>query len=308
MGPIRQVMMVMTNTRLPVCDYEGSDYQTGFWEQGGRSYEDQVEAVALGRLLPPSGNLLLEVGAGAGRNTPRYRGFKRIVLLDYSRTQLKQAQNRLGNNQRYIYVLADAYRLPFVPGLFDAATLIRTLHHMVDAPKVLQQVRQVLRPGGIFIIEYANKQNLKAILRYLLRLQAWSPFSLSPVEFATLNFDFHPQAIRQWLTACDFVLERQLTVSHFRSGLLKRFIPLPWLIKMDSWAQLTGDRWQLSPSVFARCRAVGDSGTTPLGAFFRCPACSHIPLQQAAELVICSNCGRSWKIKDGIYDFRDDGD
>ena len=35
----------------PICNYEGSDYQTSFWEQGGRQYEDAVaqytEAVRL---------------------------------------------------------------------------------------------------------------------------------------------------------------------------------------------------------------------------------------------------------------------
>ncbi len=58
----------------PVCSYEGSDYQTSFWERGDRAYEDAVEGVALKRLLPKEGNLLLELGAGAGRNTPRYHG------------------------------------------------------------------------------------------------------------------------------------------------------------------------------------------------------------------------------------------
>ncbi|MEP7356730.1 MAG: class I SAM-dependent methyltransferase, partial [Anaerolineales bacterium] len=108
--------------RPPVCDYEGSDYQQTFWDTGQRAYEDQSEARALKAMLPPAGRLLLELGAGAGRNTPRYAGFERIVLLDYSTTQLQQAQARLGAGPRYIYVAADAYALPFVPGLFDAAT------------------------------------------------------------------------------------------------------------------------------------------------------------------------------------------
>src|SRR5512141_1201010 len=140
----------MTNETPPVCNYEGSDYQTSFWDRGGREYEDRTEAIALQRLLPKSGRLLLELGAGAGRNTPRYRGFERVVLLDYSRTQLQQAQARLGNDGRYLYVAADIYRLPFVPGLFDAATMIRTLHHMMDAPRALGQVRQALQPGAVF--------------------------------------------------------------------------------------------------------------------------------------------------------------
>lgn len=96
----------------PVCDYEGSDYQTTFWDQGGRAYEDQAEAIALRRMLPDSGHLLLELGAGAGRNTPRYAGYEQIVLLDYSRTQLAQARARLGDSARYIYVAADIYKIP----------------------------------------------------------------------------------------------------------------------------------------------------------------------------------------------------
>ena len=41
-----------TESTPPVCNYEGSDYQTSFWDQGGREYEDRAEAIALKRLLP----------------------------------------------------------------------------------------------------------------------------------------------------------------------------------------------------------------------------------------------------------------
>lgn len=288
----------------PVCDYEGSDYQTTFWEQGERAYEDRTEAIALQRLLPASGNLLLEIGAGAGRNTPRYDGFERIVLLDYAYSQLQQAQERLGSDGRYIYVAANAYQLPFVPGLFDTATMIRTLHHMADAPLALQQVRQVLQPKGIFILEYANKRNMKAILRYLLRRQDWNPFSPEPVEFAALNFDFHPRTIRAWLRANDFAVERQLTVSHYRIRLLKRLVPLSILVAMDSMASLTGDLWQLSPSVFLRARMAADAPKAPEGSFFRCPVCKNRSLEESPNATHCPSCSRDWPIKDGIYDFR----
>lgn len=288
----------------PVCSYEGSDYQSSFWDKGDRAYEDRVEAIALKRLLPDSGRLLLELGAGAGRNTPRYQGFERIVLLDYSRTQLEQAQARLGKSERYTYVAADVYHLPFVTGLFDAATMIRTLHHMADAPLALAQVRQVLQTGAIFILEYANKLNLKAILRYLLRKQSWSPFSLEPVEFVELNYDFHPRSVKNWLVQNDFSIQRQLTVSHYRIALLKKLIPTSWLVAMDSLAQLTGNWWQLSPSVFVRAQAQGNTPAPKDGDFFRCPVCTSDRLVEAENALVCDNCGRSWEIRDGIYDFR----
>ena len=301
-------------TTPPVCNYEGSDYQTSFWDQGGREYEDRTEAIALKRLLPTpalvggvreSGKLMLEIGAGAGRNTPRYAGFERIVPPESSRTQPQQAPARLGVGERYVYVAADAYRLPFVDGLFDGATMIRTLHHMADAPKALAQVRNVLQPGGVFILEFANKLNLKAILRYWLGKQKWSPFTLEPVEFVELNFDFHPRAVRNWLDGLGFKVERTLALSHFRMGLLKRLVPTGILVFLDSPLQWTGAWWQLTPSVFVRAVAQGQPSAEKGSDFFKCPQCGGASLKEKTDHLLCPSCGSKWAFKDSIYDFRE---
>jgi SAM-dependent methyltransferase len=268
----------MTDPQPPICNYEGSDYQSRFWEHGGRAYEDQAEAIALQRLLPKSGELLLELGAGAGRNTLRYAGFKQVVLLDYSLSQLQQAMGRLGRNQRFIYVAADIYNLPFVDGL--------------------------LQPGAIFILEYANKQNLKAILRFLARRQEWSPFRKESVEFEKLNFDFHPAAVRSWLMESGFSLQKQLAVSYFRLEVLKRKLPLSLLARLETWLQPTGRIFQLSPSVFTRSQVVGDKPKAKAGTFFKCPVCEAYDLKPHRSKMICPDCSREWSIRDGIFDFR----
>lgn len=301
---------------LPICNYEGSDYQASFWERGGRAYEDAAEAVALKRLLPERGARLLELGAGAGRNTPRYQNFEEIVLLDYSLTQLQQARQLLGDSSpdgtHYRYVAADVYRLPFIPGLFDAATMIRTLHHLVDPRRALSQVRRVLQPGAAFILEYANKKNVKSILRYALHLQSWNPFSPEPIEFAPLNFDFHPATMRTWLQLTGFVVQRQLTVSHFRIDFIKRLLPVGLLVKLDSFAQLTGNLWQLSPSVFVRNQARRDMAearepSEPANGkdgFFCCPNCGRAPLPDTPPELVCPGCGETYPVIEGIYDLR----
>jgi SAM-dependent methyltransferase len=298
----------MTNTP-PVCNYEGSDYQTSFWEQGGREYEDRAEAIALRRMLPEGGKFMLELGAGAGRNTPRYAGFERIVVLDYSTTQLAQAQQRLGRSSKYIYVAADIYRLPFRDCEFDAATMIRTLHHMADAPKALGQIQCVLQPGAIFILEFANKLNLKSVLRYLFGRQNWSPFTLEPVEFVKLNFDFHPKAVRNWLGGLGFSIEKILTVSHFRLGLLKRLIPAKFLAALDGFFQPTGAFVQFTPSVFVKARKgnSGEEATIPSGVvdLFKCPDCGGTKLEEEKGYLLCPNCRAKWAARDGIYDFRE---
>jgi ubiquinone/menaquinone biosynthesis C-methylase UbiE len=286
-----------------ICDYEGSDYQERFWERGDRAYEDRAEAVALRRLLPPGGGRLVDLGAGAGRHAPRYLGFEQIVLLDYARSQLEQARQRLGSGGRYLYVLADVYRLPFAAGVFDAATMIRTMHHLVEPQAALREARGILRPSGTLVLEFANKRNLKAILRWLLHKQDWNPFELDPVEFAPLHFDFHPLAVQRWLAEAGFAIGRRLTVSHFRIGLLKRKVPVPLLTGLDALVQWTGDWFQLSPSVFLRAEAVGD-GTPASAGFWRCPACGSLQLEEESEGVHCRACGRLWTLQEGIYDFR----
>ena len=179
----------------PVCDYEGSDYQERFWEKGNRAYEDAAEVIALKRMLPSGSGHLLELGAGAGRNTPRYTGFEQITLLDYSTSQLKQANERLGDSKKYRFVAADVYRLPFAPGVFSAATMIRTIHHLSDPLAAFEQLNTSMVDQGTFILEFANKRNIKSIFRYWMKKQDWDPFTLDPVEFVELNYNFHPKRV-----------------------------------------------------------------------------------------------------------------
>ena len=294
----------MKNTQPPICNYEGSDYTASFWGDGDREYEDRSEAIALQRLLPRGGDLLLELGAGAGRNTQRYIGYKQVVLLDYSLTQLHQAVERLGKDRKYIYVAADIYRLPFVEGLFDAATMIRTFHHMAEPMAALKQVRLTLKPGASFILEYANKQNLKAILRYLVKRQSWSPFTLDSVEFETLNYDFHPKQVRTWLNEAGFALQKQLVVSNFRLGVLKKTVALSWLLRLEDLLQPIGNWFQLSPSVFTYSLAIGENSRAEAGTFFKCPSCGAYDLKPHGARVICTKCSKEWPITNGIFDFR----
>jgi ubiquinone/menaquinone biosynthesis C-methylase UbiE len=294
----------MSESRPPICDYEGSDYQEKFWEHGSREYEDQVEAIALKRLLPGKGARLLEVGAGAGRNTSRYQGFQQIVLLDYSRTQIELAQQRLGESERYVYVVGDVYRLPFAPEVFDAATMIRTLHHLVEPQNALSQIRPTLVPGSTFILEYANKRNLKAIARWVLRRQDWNPFAPGAVEFTELNFNFHPRVVYQWLTQAGFSPGRKLTVSHFRINLLKRWVPLNVLVALDSMMQRTGDWIQLTPSVFQFSSIDGETGNVRAGSIWRCPECGSLELHKTAAGLSCKGCRRIWPVQNGIHDFK----
>lgn len=292
----------------PVCDYEGSDYRTRFWEGQGRHYEDQVERIALRRLMPPTGATLIEIGAGFGRLADEYRGYEQVVLFDYSRSLLREAQTHYGDDPRFLFVAGNWYHMPFVSGLFATMVQVRTLHHAADAPALFQELARIARPGGRYILEFANKQNLKAIFRYLAQKQAWSPFAVEPVEFVELNFDFHPRWIRQQLQTAGFLPGRMLTVSHFRFEPVKRYLPVSFLSRLDAIIQLTGNWWQLAPSVFVQVKHPPAGSTAVAPHFFACPACrSPLPQRPDAGVLACANeaCRQGWRVDKGLYDFKE---
>jgi SAM-dependent methyltransferase len=291
----------------PVCDYEGSDYRTRFWETQERDYEDRVERIALRRLMPASGQNLIDIGAGYGRMADEFPGYRRVVLFDYSRSLLREAQGRLRSDPRFIYVAGNWYQMPFVAGLFDTLIQVRTIHHAADVPALFAELARLVAPGGRFVLEFASKRHLKAILRYWLGRQSWSPFAPDPVEFVELNFDFHPRWMRAQLAQAGFQPRRALTVSHFRLPLFKRLAPTGLLVALDSLAQWTGALWQLTPSVFLASAAPPAARAAPPGAFFACPVC-RTPLDEPLnDCLACPNpdCLRRWSVSDGLYDFKE---
>lgn len=289
--------------RRAICDYEGTSYRARFWEGQGREYEDLAERIALRRLLPPEGDRLLELGAAFGRLADLYAGYAQVILLDYAKSGLQEAQARLGRSERFLYVVADLYRLPFAPYTCDTVVTVRVLHHLVDAPAAFLQVASVLRPGGAYVLEYANKRHLKAIVRYLLRKQTWSPFEPEPYEFAALNFDFHPTWMAHELARAGFRVDAELAVSHFRHPWLKRLGSPQRLATLDGLLQKAGAVCKLAPSIFLRGRTSGH-GAAAAGRLFRCPVCLGQDLEHAVSGLICRTCEVVWEVSDGIYDFK----
>lgn len=288
-----------------VCDYEGSTYNKDFWEGQGRDYEDAVERIALRKLLPPTGRRYVEFGAGFGRLINEAARYDQVVLVDYSRTMLQDAQARLGTSDRYIYVAADLYHLPFAVNSFDVAIMCRVIHHLADVPAALGQIRVSLTPGATFILEFANKLNLKAMVRYLLRRQAWSPYSHDPIEFVKLNFDFHPAYIKAALKTADFMTKRQLAVSWLRLGMFKSTVPLSLLVGLDRLFQPVGRLFPVSPSIFLENKIAGTPiPVVPADSIFKCPACGGLRLRRENDTLICTTNGERWAIHDGIYDFK----
>jgi len=287
----------------PICDYEGSRYRTEFWEGQGREYEDAVERVALQRLLPPAGRRLIDIGAGFGRLADLYRGYDQVILLDYSRSLLREARERLGDG-RFVYVAANLYRLPLADASVDTVVTVRVLHHVQDLGVAFHQFARVLRPGGIYTLEFANKRHLKAILRYWAGRQAESPFTIRPYEFAKLNFDFHPDYVFHHLRSAGFVIEERRAVSSFRVSTLKRYFSPRLLAFADALLQRPTAPLALAPSIFLRARVEKPGFRRLNTTLWRCLCCNATELIETPEFLKCRCCEAHWPIEDGIYNFK----
>lgn len=297
---------VTTHATVPRCDYEGSSYQAEFWTPD-RAYEDLAERLALQRLLPRTGRRLIEIGAGAGRLFDLYEEYEEVYLLDYARSQLEQARQRVGDRPGVYLVQGDVYALPFADGFFDTVVTVRVLHHVVDLPAALEEIARVCAPGAVYVLEFANKRNAKAVLRFLLGRSrpGERPFDLAPYEFAPLNIDYHPAHVRWLLRAAGFEPLEELAVSHFRLPQLKRLVPAPWLARLDAWLQRPTARLRLAPSVMVQARLVRP-GAQRAHRRWRCPHCGSTDVEEEPARLLCRACRRIYPVEGGIYVLRAD--
>jgi SAM-dependent methyltransferase len=317
---------------LDICDYENSPWRTEFWR--GRDYEDRAERIALARMLPPSRGRrrLCEIGAGFGRLADFYSGYERVILLDYSRSMLRDAREQLFSSNtdhasrithpstplhsaqdasRFLFAAADLYSLPLADNALDTAITVRVLHHVADIPRAFAEIARVTRPNGTYVLEHANKRHLKAILRYMLSFgcpqdrRAPNPFALEPYEFVKLNFDFHPRYIVENLRAVNFAIQGKRAVSTFRVALLKRSIPAQILASFDGILQSPISKLDLSPSIFLRAESRKPGAPALNDALWRCPACHSTDIAEARDGLTCRGCRRAYPIVDGIIDFKE---
>ena len=294
--------MSQRTRQLKIISYEGSSYKTDFWEGQGREFEDLTERNALRRLLPPSGGTIMEIGAGFGRLADLYGGYDRVILLDYSLSLLSEAKKTFGKNPKYQFVAANVYHLPLVDDLIDTVVMIRVAHHLESVPAALSEVYRVLQGECAFILEFANKRNVKAITRYFLKKQSWSPFNREPYEFVPLNFDFHPRWMEQVIQHAGFRVEDELAISNFRLRAIKsRFSPQR-LAKIDNMIAGPGAVLKLSPSVLTK--NISKKQRVSTEGFFRCPKCGGAALDDVRTAVVCQACGAHWPVIGGIIDFR----
>jgi len=120
---------------------------------GGR--QATVELAAQAGFAP--GSHLLDVGCGIG-GPSRFFAAKlecRITAIDLTEDYVRTAQalaRRVGLASRLHYQQASALTLPFAPATFDGAYMMHVGMNIEDKAGLFEQVRRVLKGGGVFAI------------------------------------------------------------------------------------------------------------------------------------------------------------
>jgi SAM-dependent methyltransferase len=119
-----------------------------------------VLTVRFDRLGVQPGDLLLDMGCGAGRHAfESYRRGARVVAFDYSAAELKDVSGlfaamrdsgEAGTEARAMAATTngDALALPFPDDTFDRIIASEVLEHVTDDQVALHELFRVLKPGG----------------------------------------------------------------------------------------------------------------------------------------------------------------
>ena len=236
-----------------ISDYNGYDYKKIFWEDADRKYEDLADRMAIRRLLPLEMNNFVDIAGGYGRLADEYLPrAKSATVFDYSETELQQAKEIHGDQLKT--KAGDIYSLPFKDNSFDALMMIRATHHFKDMQKVSDELYRVLKPGGIAVIEAANKRTLPRMVRYWTKKTDLNPFSLEPVHLKEIDADgfynYHPKYIEGIFRHSGFKVDKVLSVSNFRSAKLKKIFGTKNLVRLEKGAQKLLAPIRFAPSIY----------------------------------------------------------
>ena len=133
------------------------DHQMAKVEKAGlMDHRQSVLAEATGRVL--------EIGAGTGGNLPFYgSGVGSLTMTEPEIPMLRRLEGKVRDKAPGATVLrAPAEDLPFDDNSFDTAVSTLVLCGVDDQPRVLRELRRVLRPGGrLLFIEHVRSADPK---------------------------------------------------------------------------------------------------------------------------------------------------
>ncbi len=120
------------------------------YDRLSKGSEEAGLAVMRRHLIAGASGDVLEIGGGTGANLGYYgAGVESLTVTEPERPMLKRLERRAREQNSQATVLrAPGEDLPFEDGSFDTVVSTLVLCGVDDQPRVLRELRRVLRPGG----------------------------------------------------------------------------------------------------------------------------------------------------------------
>lgn len=178
------------------------------FDQVARRYDVTNDILSLGQdrrwrravvraLAARPGETVLDIAAGTGTSSdPLADAGVRVVPADFSLGMLRQGRRRRGD---LAYTAADALRLPFADGSFDAVTMSFGLRNVASTPAALAEFARVTRPGGRLVVCEFSHPTLRPLrtvyTEYLMRAL---PAVARRVSSSPDSYVYLAESIRAW--------------------------------------------------------------------------------------------------------------
>jgi ubiquinone/menaquinone biosynthesis C-methylase UbiE len=123
---------------------------------------------------------VLDIACGMGFDSLAWaRAGKQVVGFDFNQALLRNAA-RLASSQdlNVHFVAADATCFPFPDNYFDVCYSENLFEHVPDWKKIVEEVRRVLAPGGVFFIRTSNRHSIRNCEIKHLHFYPWLPDSV----------------------------------------------------------------------------------------------------------------------------------
>jgi SAM-dependent methyltransferase len=231
-----------------------------YWQ--GRDYEHAAEELAVKRLLRGKKfDNAVDVGGGYGRLSKFLTKFaKEVTLAEPSQQQLDIAKIYLKDSPKVHQKLLQAADLKFKDGSVDLVLVVRVLHHLPDPAPEFNEIARILKPGGTFLLEFANDAHFLNRIRYGIRgksvprtpVDIRSEQNKKAGEIAFVNH--HPKVIIKKLQDAGFEVEATLSGSNLRSPTLKRLLGKKPMLAVEKVMQPLLAPLYFGPSVWLRLK------------------------------------------------------
>ena len=151
--------------------------QPGFFESYSRlprsvhGLDGAPEWPDLQAMLPDlRGRRVLDLGCGFGWfcRFAQAQGARSVLGLDLSENMLARARSE-SSGEGVAYQRADLERVAIEPAAFDLIYSSLALHYIVDLPRLIEEIRRGLAPGGVFVFSVEHPMVTAATLQTFLK-------------------------------------------------------------------------------------------------------------------------------------------